>query len=112
MTALGQNVDDYLAVRRGLGFKLTREQRMLNRFVAFMDDAGASTVTVDLSVRWATMPTGVGHAYLAQRMRAVRGFAPTCTASTRRPRFRRLSCCPHASTARPSISTPRPRSRR
>jgi integrase/recombinase XerD len=75
MTALEQHVADYLAVRRGLGFKLESEQPMLRSFAAFMDDAGASTITVDLALRWATMPDGVGHAYLAQRMRAVRGFA-------------------------------------
>jgi integrase/recombinase XerD len=40
-----------------------------------MDAAGASTITIELALRWATTPTGVGHAYLAQRMRAVRGFA-------------------------------------
>ncbi len=75
MTALEQHLDDYLAVRRGLGFKLTIEQRMLSRFIAFLDDAGEATITSDLALHWATLPTGVGHAYLAQRMRAVRGFA-------------------------------------
>jgi hypothetical protein len=48
---------------------------MLSRFVAFMDQAGASTITVELALRWSTTPTGVGYAYLGQRMRAVRGFA-------------------------------------
>jgi integrase/recombinase XerD len=75
MTALERHLDDYLAIRHGLGFKLVTEQRVLRRFVAFMDDAGEPSVTVALALRWATIPTGVGHAYLAQRMRAVRGFA-------------------------------------
>jgi integrase/recombinase XerD len=75
MTALEWHLHDYLAVRRGLGFKLVHEQRMLTRFVAFLDDAGEPTITIDLALHWATMPTGVGHAYLAQRMRAVGGFA-------------------------------------
>jgi integrase/recombinase XerD len=75
MTALEQHLEDYLAVRRGLGFKLTHEQRMLTRFVAFLVSTGEPTITIALALRWATIPTGVGHAYLAQRMRAVRGFA-------------------------------------
>jgi integrase/recombinase XerD len=75
MTALAQHVEDYLAIRRGLGFKLRAERRLLADFAAFMQSVGQSTVTVDVALRWATMPTGVGHAYLAQRMRAVRGFA-------------------------------------
>ena len=75
MTPLQQHLDDYLAIRRGLGFKLVTEHRALRRFVAFLDDAGEPTITVELALRWVMLPTGVGHAYLAQRMRAVRGFA-------------------------------------
>jgi integrase/recombinase XerD len=75
MSGFEQHVANYLAVRRGLGFKLTSERQQLASFAAFMQSAGASTITVDLALAWATMPTGVGHAYLAQRMRAVRGFA-------------------------------------
>jgi integrase/recombinase XerD len=74
MTTLTQHVEDYLAIRRGLGFKLRTERRMLADFALFMDSVGSSTVTVDVALQWATMPSGVGHAYLAQRMRAVRGF--------------------------------------
>jgi integrase len=40
-----------------------------------MDSLGQPTVTAAAALQWATTPTGVGHAYLAQRMRAVRGFA-------------------------------------
>ena len=75
MSGLAHHLDDYMAIRRSLGFKLTSEHRLLRDLAAFMDAAGASTVTIELALRWATMPTGVGHAYLAQRMRAVRGFA-------------------------------------
>jgi integrase/recombinase XerD len=75
MTPLAHDIDNYMALRRSLGFKLSSEHRLLIDFAAFMDAAGASTVTIELALRWATTPTGVGHAYLAQRMRAVRGFA-------------------------------------
>jgi hypothetical protein len=75
MTALAQHVEDYLAIRQSLGFKLRTEGRLLADFAAFTEGIGRSTVTVDAALQWATMPTGVGHAYLSQRMRAVRGFA-------------------------------------
>jgi integrase/recombinase XerD len=75
MTTLAHHIDNYMAIRRSLGFKLNSEHRLLNDFAAFMDGAGASTATIELALRWTTTPTGVGHAYLAQRMRAVRGFA-------------------------------------
>jgi integrase/recombinase XerD len=74
MTALEQHVEDYLAIRRALGFKLRTERQMLADFAVFMDRLGQSTVTVNAAMQWATTPTGVAHAYLAQRMRAVRGF--------------------------------------
>ena len=60
MTALAQHVEDYLAIRRGLGFKLRAERRLLADFAAFMQSVGQSTVTVDVALQWATMPTGVG----------------------------------------------------
>jgi integrase/recombinase XerD len=75
MTTLASHVEDYLAIRCGLGFKLRTERRMLADFARFMDSVGSSTITVDIALQWATMPSGVGHAYLAQRMRAIRGFA-------------------------------------
>jgi integrase/recombinase XerD len=75
MTALAEHVEDYLAIRCALGFRLRAERRMLTDFAVFMDSVGSSTVTIDAALQWATMPTGVGRAYLAQRMRAVRGFA-------------------------------------
>jgi integrase/recombinase XerD len=75
MTVLARHVDDYLAIRHALGFKLRTERRMLADFASFIDSIGQPTVTIDAALRWATMPTGVGHAYQAQRMRAVRGFA-------------------------------------
>jgi hypothetical protein len=50
MTALAQHVENYLAIRRGLGFKLTTEHRALRRFVAFLDEAGEPTITVELAL--------------------------------------------------------------
>jgi hypothetical protein len=85
---------------------------MLADFAAFMDSVGSSTVTIDTALRWATMPTEVGHAYLAQRISAVRGFARYCTDATRRPRSRRLSYCDRAATARLRTSTQTRRSPR
>jgi hypothetical protein len=111
MSAFEQHVSDYLAVRRGLGFKLVTEQRLLADFAAFMQRAGASTITVDLAFAWATLPTGVGHAYLAQRMRAVRGFARYLHGIDPHTQVPPLELLP-ARTARPRTSTRRPRSRR
>ncbi len=75
MSALSTQVAEYLALRRSLGFKLVGEERILSSFVAFADEEGLSTVTVDGSLRWATAPGGTSHSWHAQRLGAVRGFA-------------------------------------
>lgn len=75
MSDLGQQRHDYLAMRRALGYKLIGEGQLLAGFVAFADAAGATTVTTDLAVAWTNQATGVGAAYRARRMRAVRSFA-------------------------------------
>jgi integrase/recombinase XerD len=73
---LHQAVEDYIAVRRALGSKLERRPQLLEDFVAFVEAAGATTVTTELAVAWATLPGSDAHpTYLSNRLCAVRGFA-------------------------------------
>ena len=58
MSQLAGHIEDYLALRRALGFKLGKEGRLLPDFAAFAEAAGAATVTVDLAVKWAAKPEG------------------------------------------------------
>lgn len=75
MSELAQRVEEYLAIRRCLGYKLVGEGQLLASFVAHADQAGADTVTTDLAVAWARRPASTSDVYLARRLRAVRGFA-------------------------------------
>ena len=75
MKTLRQAVDDYLTMRRGLGFKLRHVERDLGSFVSFMGREKTSHITIDLALKWAMQPSGVHAAYWAQRLSAVRGFA-------------------------------------
>jgi integrase len=75
MSDLRRYLDEYLTVRRALGFKLTDVGRLLANFVAFADKAGARTVTADLAVAWATLPSNGKPIWLAHRLSMVRGFA-------------------------------------
>jgi integrase/recombinase XerD len=75
MSALRPHADDYLQVRRSLGYKLVGEGQLLMSFVGYLDQSGASTVTTSAAVEWAKLATGAGPAYLARRMRVARGFA-------------------------------------
>ena len=45
-------VDDYLAMRRSLGFKLHGEGRMLADFAARLDDAGQASITISAALAW------------------------------------------------------------
>lgn len=74
MTDLRQALADYLAMRRALGFKLQRVGQLLPDFVTYLEQAGATTITTELALAWATQPTG-GAAWWRIRLRAVRGFA-------------------------------------
>jgi integrase/recombinase XerD len=75
MTGLDAALEDYLAVRRVLGHKLAGAEYLLRKFTAYLDQAGATTVTAGLAIAWATLPAGTSAVYQAQRLSAVRGFA-------------------------------------
>lgn len=75
MTTLAEHVDNYLTVRRALGFKLVGEGVLLAEFVACAERAGQRTVTTEFAVQWARRPATGSHNYLSRRLRAVRTFA-------------------------------------
>ena len=75
MTALRAVLAGYLDLRRGMGFKLERDARLLAQFISYLEEAGAATVTVDSAVAWATLPAGASPGWLAFRMSVARGFA-------------------------------------
>lgn len=75
MTDLRAALEQYLRVRRGLGYKLERPGRLLDDFVTFCERAGTSTLTTDAALAWATLPANGDGGWWAQRLGAVRGFA-------------------------------------
>lgn len=75
MTALGEAADQYLAVRRALGYKLKVEGRMLGQFVGFCDARGLEHVTIAAALAWATTPPGADASWWAARLTVVREFA-------------------------------------
>jgi integrase/recombinase XerD len=75
MSGLDLHVQDYLRLRRALGFKLKPEGRLLPQLVAYLDAAGASTLTSDLAIAWARVPAGVQPIQWSHRLSAARAFA-------------------------------------
>lgn len=69
-------VDDYLALRRGLGFTLETPRWMLLDFARYADRVGhQGPLTSDLAVRWALSSRSSDPAQAARRLSAVRQFA-------------------------------------
>ena len=75
MKTLREAVGDYLALRRGLGFKLKSHQRFLQEFASFLEQENTSQITSRLALRWATQPEHIQPAEWAARLSVVRGFA-------------------------------------
>lgn len=75
MSILAKHAENYLTIRRALGFKLVGEGQLLREFVACADAAGQRTITTQFAVKWARRPGSGSPNYLSRRLRAVRGFA-------------------------------------
>jgi integrase/recombinase XerD len=75
MSELSGHVRDYLRLRRALGVKLERAGRLLPQLVAYLEAAGAATVTSELAIAWARLPQHAHPNHWAQRLAIARGFA-------------------------------------
>jgi integrase/recombinase XerD len=75
MSPLREALADYLRLRRRLGFEMPQDGRLLEGFVAFLEQAGAERITTELALEWARLPAGAHPHYWRQRLSVVRGFA-------------------------------------
>jgi integrase len=75
MSVLDGHVEDYLRLRRALGYKLERHAVLLPQLVAYLEAAGATTVTSELAIAWARLPERARPNHWAARLAVVRGFA-------------------------------------
>jgi integrase/recombinase XerD len=74
MNTLREALQEYLDLRRGLGFKLHDAGLLLPRFVSFMEERQAGHISTRLALEWAQQPS-VQPAEWARRLCFVRGFA-------------------------------------
>src|ERR1700694_4542938 len=95
MKTLREAVQDYVALRRALGFKLHKDELGLLDFVSFMEREGASHVTIDRALQWAIQPSHVQPAVWAQRLPFVRGFARHWSATDPRTEIPPWGLLPH-----------------
>jgi integrase len=54
--ALRPALTDYLTMRRALGYKLQRTEKLLADFIGFVEATTADRITIDLALAWATSP--------------------------------------------------------
>lgn len=79
MNTLRKLLHDYLALRRGLGFKLHTDGTGLLSFVKFMEQAQADYISTERALAWAQLPTSVQPTQRSRRLGFVRGFARYCS---------------------------------
>jgi integrase len=74
VSPLRQALAGYVAVRRSLGYKLDRPEKLLAQFISYLEERDAGTLTTEHALAWAVLPAGDAswHAY---RLSAVRSFA-------------------------------------
>jgi integrase/recombinase XerD len=75
VSALGQALVDYLALRRALGYKLAEDGQALESFVGFVERAGSAHVTTALALQWATGSDTQSAVHCSRQLSRVRLFA-------------------------------------
>jgi integrase len=76
MSAIRQHAEQYLAMRRALGFKLTTFGQRLLSFVSYLEAQGHNVVTTQAAVAWATDTVrSTDQVHWSRRLMVVRIFA-------------------------------------
>jgi integrase len=71
-----QQVEEYIAFKQALGFKLTVESAELRRFALFtVNQNHQGPLTIDLALNWVSMKPHYSRYYKARRLETVRLFA-------------------------------------
>jgi hypothetical protein len=73
---MAHRVEEYLAYRRALGYRLKIEGQMLQSFARYADESGhRGPLTTELALRWARLPERRTRLYQARRLEVVRTLA-------------------------------------
>ncbi len=106
MSRLQKAVQDYIDMRRALGFKLTEAAVGLRDFVSFLKRRSASHITIPLALEWAQQNPAVQPSQWAQRLTWVRCFARYRSATDGRTQIPPWGLLPHRPRrARPYLYT-------
>jgi len=75
VTGLRDALADYLALRRALGYRLDRPEKLLNQFLSYLEAAGQHVVSVEHALEWSQLPSNGASNWWGYRLSVVRGFA-------------------------------------
>jgi len=95
MKSLRTHLQQYLQLRRRLGFRLYRPGRLLPQFVRFARQQKASFITTKLALRWATQPVHCHPTWWTARLGIVRRFAHYLSAEDARTEIPPHGLLPH-----------------
>jgi len=70
-----KKVEEYVELRRSLGFKLLDANNGLIKFASFLEQSRATHITIALAMKWAQQDKNARPAEWAKRLSFVRGFA-------------------------------------
>jgi len=101
VTRLEHALNDYLRIRRSLGYRLREPEGLLKNFVAFLQAERAPNITRELALRWATQPAKAQPATWAERLGIVRRFAIWHSATELRTEIPPSGLLPHRYRRKP-----------
>jgi integrase len=70
-----KKVEEYVELRRSLGFKLLDARNSLIQFASFLEQSRATHITIALAMKWAQQDKNARPTEWARRLSFVRGFA-------------------------------------
>jgi len=106
MKSLQNAIEDYIALRRSLGFKLDDMAADLTKFASFLEQKTAPYITTALALEWAMQSTDHLPSHWARRLGFVRVFARHWSATDPRTEIPPAGLLPfRAQRARPYLYT-------
>ncbi len=106
MNRLQKAVRHYIDLRQSLGYKLREAAVLLPEFVSFLEQKGASYITIPLAVEWSQRNPAVQPAEWARRLTTIRCFARHWSATDPRTEIPPWGLMPHRPRrARPYLYT-------
>ena len=106
MNSVRNAIEDYIALRRSLGFKLHGMATSLGKFASFLEQKEAPYITTALALEWAMQTVDRSPSHWAQRLGFVRVFARHWSATDPRTEIPPAGLLPfRARRARPYLYT-------